>query len=98
MPQEEFLIRLKMTNKVSSASKRKSEGVHSGKRTERALIQKTADTIKSEFVQEGLSYVQYLINEVLRQAGLSFKSVKWLAAFGPFIKFKRPTGVAHRAL
>ena len=91
MPADEFSIRLKMTKKVSSASKPMAEGGHSGKRTERALIQKTADTIKSEFVQGGLSHIQLLIDEVLRQTVFSTNIVKGLAAFDPFIMIKRPT-------
>ena len=37
MPVDEFLTRLKMTNKVPKASKQKSEGVHSGKRVDSPL-------------------------------------------------------------
>ena len=93
-PVEEFLTRLKMTNKVSKACKLKSEGVHSGKKVDKALVQKTASTIRSEFVHDGQTYIQYLIGEVLRQAGLSSNIVKGLAAFDPFIMFRRPTEVA----
>ena len=57
MPAAEFFIRLKMTNEVSPAGKRKSRRVHSGKSTERTLIQKTADTTKSEFVQDRQSSI-----------------------------------------
>ena len=93
---EEFLIRLNMSNKVTTASKRKAEGVHSGKRVERAILQKTTDTIKAEFVQDGLQYLQCLIGEVLRQTGLSSNIIKGLAAFDAFIMFKRPIEVALR--
>ena len=93
---EEFLIRLNMSNKVTTASKRKAEGVHSGKRIERAILQKTTDTIKAEFVQDGLQYLQCLIGEFLRQAGLSSNIIKGLAAFDPFIRFRRPIEVALR--
>ena len=48
----EFLVRLNTTNKVASARKRKAEGVHSGERSDRALVQKTAETLKAEFVQD----------------------------------------------
>ena len=88
----EFLIRLNISNKVTTASKRKAEGVHSGKRVERAILQRTTDTIKSEFVQDGLQYLQSLIREVLQQAGLSSNIIKGLAAFDPFILFKRHSG------
>ena len=96
MAPEEFFIQLQMSKKVSTACKRKSEGVHSGKRSERFLIQKTADTIKSEFVQDMLSYVQHLTSEVLRQTELSSKFIKGLAAFDLHIMFKRPLEVALR--
>ena len=93
---EEFLLRLNISNKVATASKRKAEGVHSGKRIERAILQKTADTINAEFVQDGLQNLQCLIGEVLRQTGLSSNIIKGLAAFDPFIMFKRPTEVVLR--
>ena len=86
---EEFLIRLNMSNKVATASKRKAGGVHSGKRIERAILQKTADTIKAEVVQDGLQYLQCLIGEVLHPTGLSSNIIK-----GLFIMLKRPTEVA----
>ena len=38
MTEEEFLIRLKITNKVSAASKQNSGGIHSGKKVDRAMI------------------------------------------------------------
>ena len=62
MEPEEILIRRNVTNKVSTASERKAEGFLSGKRSERALIQKTADTIRSEFIQDALSYIQHCIS------------------------------------
>ena len=92
----EFLVRLNMTNKVASACKRKAEGVHSGKRSDRALVQKTAETIKTEFVQDAMAYLKHLLSEVLRQAGLSSNIIKGLAAFDPHIMVKRPTEVALR--
>ena len=85
-----------MTNKVASACKRKAEGVHSGKRSDRALVQKTAETIKTEFVQDAMAYLKHLLSEVLRQAGLSSNIIKGLAAFDPHIMVKRPTEVALR--
>ena len=93
---EEFLIRFNMSKNVATASKRNAEGVHSGKRIEKAILQKTADTIKAEFVQHGLQYLQCFIGEVLRQAGLNSNIIKRLAAFDPFIMFKRPIEVALR--
>ena len=47
------------------------------------MIQKSAGTIKSDFVHDGQSYLQYLIGEVLRQAGISPNIIKGLAAFDP---------------
>ena len=96
MSRDEFLIRLNIKNTVTTASKRKAEGVHSGKRVERAILQKMTDTIKSEFVQDGLQYLQCLIREVLQQAGLSSNVFKGLAAFDHLILFKRPIEVALR--
>ena len=96
MPVEEFLIRLQTTNKVTRACKLKAEGNHSGKKADKALVQKTALTMKTEFVRDGQAYLQYLIGEVFRQAWLSSNIVKGLAAFDPFIMLRRPTEVALR--
>ena len=96
MSAEEYLIRLQMTNKVTRACKLKSEGIHSGKRADKALVQKTALTMKTEFIRDGQAYLRYVIGEVLRQAGLSSNIVKGLAAFDPFIMLRRPTEVALR--
>ena len=96
MPVEEILTRLQMTNKVARACKLKAEGIHSGKKVDKSLVQKTASTMKAEFVRDGQAYLQYLIGEVLRQAGLSSNIVKGLAAFDPFIMLRRPTEVALR--
>ena len=96
MPVDEFLTRLKMTNKVSKASKQKAEGIHSGKRVEKNVIAKTAGTVKGEFVRDGQSYLQFLVGEVLRRAGLSSNLVKGLAAFDPFVMFKRPIDITLR--
>ena len=54
--------------------------------------------MKAEFVRDGQSNLQYLVSEVLRQAGLSSNIVKGLAAFDPFVMFKGPTDVALRHL
>ena len=96
MPVDEFLTRLKMANKVSKASKQKAEGIHSGKRVEKDVINKTAGTVREEFVRDGQSYLQFLIGEVLRRTGLISNLVKGLAAFDPYVMFKRPTDVALR--
>ena len=93
---EEYLVRLKLTNKVSSASNAKAEGMHFGKKSERPAILATTETVKSDFVKDSQQYVQYLINEVLRQTGLTTNIVKGMATFDPFILFKRPMDVALR--
>ena len=96
MPADEFLTRLKMTNKVAKSCKQKAEGVHSGKKIDRAAVQKTATTIKNDFVRDTQSYLQYLIGTVLRQAGLCSNLVRGLAAFDPHIMVHRATEVALR--
>ena len=96
MPVGEFITRLKMANKVSKASKQKAEGIQSGKRVEKDVINKTAGTVREEFVRDGQSYLQFLIGEVLRRTGLNSNLVKGLAAFDPYVMFKRPTEVALR--
>ena len=83
-----------MTNKVAKASKQKAEGIHSGKRVNKAIIQKTAGTVKADFVRDGQSYLQFLVSEVLRRAGLCSDIVKGLAGFDPLIMFNRPREVA----
>ena len=94
--EEEYLVRLELTNKVSSASKAKAEGMHFGKKSERPAILATTETVKSGFIKDSQQYVQYLINEVLRQTGVTTNIVKGIANFDPFILFKRPMDVALR--
>ena len=96
MSVEEFLIRQKLTSKVNTASKQKSEGIHSGTEATPATIQKTADTVKTNFVTSALQYIGYLLDVTLRQSGLNSDIVKGLAAFDPFILHKRPVEVALR--
>ena len=98
MQADEFLTRLKMTKKVAKASKQQSEGVHSGKKVDRAAVQKTATTIKNDndFVRDTQSYLQHLIGAVLRQASLCSNLVRGLAAFDPYVMVHRPTEVALR--
>ena len=93
---EEYLIRLRLSHKVSSASKAKAEGMHFGKKSERPAILVTTKTVKSDFVKDSQQYIQYLINEVLRQTGLTTNIVKGMAAFDPLILFKRPMEIALR--
>ena len=70
--------------------------MHFGKKSERPAILATTETVKSDFVKDSQQYVQYLINEVLRQTGLTTNIVKGMATFDPFILFKRPMDVALR--
>ena len=93
---EEYLIRLRLSHKVSSASKAKAEGMHFGKKSERPAVLVTTETVKSDFVKDSQQYIQYLINEVLRQTGLTTNIVKGMAAFDPLILFKRPMEIALR--
>ena len=94
MPADGFLTRLKMTNKVTKASKQKAESIHSGKRVDKAVIQNTAGSVKADFVRDGQSYLQFLVSEVPRRAGLCSDIVKGLVAFDPITMFKKPTEVA----
>ena len=50
--------------------------------------------MKTAFVKDSQQYIQFLINEVLNRTGLTSSIVKGLAAFDPFIMFKRPMEVA----
>ena len=70
LPVDEFLTRLNMKNKVTKASKQRSEGVLTGKKTDKSTIQKTAVSVKNDFVQDCQNYLQFLIGGILRQAGL----------------------------
>ena len=96
LPVDEFLTRLNMKNKVAKASRQKSEGIHSGKKSDRPAVQKTAETIKNDFVRDCQNFIQFLIGGVLHQAGLCPNLVRGLAAFDPYIMVKRPTEVALR--
>ena len=70
--------------------------MHLNKKSEKAAIDKTAAVVTSSFVKEELQFIQYLINQVLSQAGLSSELIKGLAAFDPFVLFKRPSEVGLR--
>ena len=98
LPEDEYLVRLKLSNRVGTAGKARAEGIHFGKKSERPAIQATAETVKTAFVKDSQLYVQFLINEVLKRVGLTSNIVKGLAAFDPFIMFKRPMDVALKHL
>ena len=85
-----------MKNKVTKASKQRSEGVLTGKKADKSTVQKTAVSVKNDFVQDCQSYLQFLIGGILRQAGLCSNLIRGLAAFDPCIMVKRPTEVALR--
>ena len=93
---DEFLVRQKLTQKVSTASKQKAEGIHSGSDSSPSVIQKTTETVKTSFATSACQYVGYLLDTILRQSGLNSDIVKRLAAFDPFILHKRPIEVALR--
>ena len=78
---EEYLLRLKLTNKVSAAGKAKAEGMHFGKKAERPAILATTETVKADFIKDNQQYVQYFINEVLRHTGLTTNIKKGMATF-----------------
>ena len=96
LPVDEFLTRLNMKNKVTKASKQRSEGVLTEKKADKSTIQKTAVSVKNDFVQDCQNYLQFLIGGILRQAGLCSNLIRGLAAFDPCIMVKRPTEVALR--
>ena len=96
LTEEDFLIRLRLVNKVATASKQSAEIVHLNKKSETAAIDKTADEATSSFAKEGLHFIQYLLKEVLNQTGLRSEIVKGLAAFDPFILVKKPSEVGLR--
>ena len=94
--QEDFLVRFRLASKLATASKQSAEIVHLNKKSKKTAIDKTAAEATSSFVKEGLQFIQYLISQVLSQAGLSSEMVKGLAAFDPFVLFKRPSEVGLR--
>ena len=96
LTEEDFLIRLRLVNKVATASKQSAEIVRIKKKYENAAIDKTADEETSSFAKEGLHFIQHLLKEVLNQTGLRSEIVKGLAAFDPFILLKRPSEVGLR--
>ena len=94
LPGDEYLVRLKLSNRVGTASKARAESIHFGKKSERPAIQATTETVRAAFVKDSQQYIQFLINETLKRVGLTSITVKGLAAFDPFILFKRPMDVA----
>ena len=93
MDEAEFLLRQKLTYKVTTASKHRSEGTHSGTGADQATIKKTADRLKSGFASDGLQFLNFLIESVLQQSGFSSDIIKGLASFDPLVLFKRSTNL-----
>ena len=92
----EFLVRIKMINKVAAASNLKAAGLHFNKKSSKAVIYKTADSAKADFITSAKKYIEHLLGAVLKQTGLSSDIVKGLAALDPYNMLKRPTEVALR--
>ena len=93
---EFFRIRQKLTLKVNTASKQKAEGIHSGTDASPSVVQKMAETVKTNFVTSAFQYIGFLLDATRRQSGLNSDIVKGLAAFDPFNLHRRPTEVALR--
>ena len=87
---EQFLHRLKLTSRVSSACKLKAERVHFGKQADKAVIAKTADDLKEEFADKAKKYVRFFLEGFLNQSGVASDIVKGLACFDPYVLFKTP--------
>ena len=94
--EEDSFVRFRLTTKIAAASKQSAEVIHLNKKSEKAAIDKTAAEATSSFVKKGLQFIQYLVRQVLGQAGLSSEVIKGLAAFDPFALFKRPSEVGLR--
>ena len=91
MVADEFLIQLKMVQKVTAASNLKAAGILFNKKSSKAVINKTAEPAKSDFITDAMKHFVYLLGKVLRHTGLSSDVIKRLAAVDPYIMFKRPT-------
>ena len=80
MEADEFRIRQKLTSRVNTASKQEAEGIHSVTDATKSTIQKSTDTVKTDFVTSALHYIGYLLDRTLRQPCLNSDFVKGLAA------------------
>ena len=96
MDGDDFLTRLRLSSKVPHACKQRAEGLHSGKKSEAAAIQKTAKELQEEFITDGLKYIGHLLDGLHKQAGLNTHIIKGLAAFDPVVLFKQPPASALR--
>ena len=70
--------------------------MHSRKKSEAAVIQKTAKQLQEEFVTDGLKYIGHLLDGLRKQVGLNTDIIKGLAAFDPAVFFKQPPASALR--
>ena len=95
MDDEDFLVRLKIASKVTTASNLKAAGLFN-KKSSKAAINKTSETAKSDFVSSVKDFIKFLLSGVLQHTELGSDLVKGLAAFDPYILFKRPVEVALR--
>ena len=93
---DNFLTRLRLSSKVPHACKQKAEGLHSGKKSETAAIQKTAKQLKEEFATDGLKYIGHLLDGFHKQVRLNSHIIKGLAAFDPVVLVKQPPASALR--
>ena len=81
MDGKEFLTQLRFSNKVTNACKQKAEGLHSGKKSELAAIQKTAKQFQEGITTDALKYIGFLLDGLHGQVGLNTHIIKGLAAF-----------------
>ena len=96
MSDEDFLVRLKIASKVTTASNLKAAGLHFNKKSSKAAINKTAESAKSDFVGSARDFIKFLLSGVLQHTELGSDLIKGLAAFDPHILFRRPVEVALR--
>ena len=96
MSDEDFLVRLKIASKVTTASNLKAAGLHFNKKSSNAAINKTAESAKSDFVGSARDFIKFLLSGVLQHTELGSDLIKGLAAFDPHILFRRPVEVALR--
>ena len=96
MDDEDFLVRLKIASKVTTASNLKAAGLHFNKKSSETAIKKTAETARSDFVASAKDFIKFPLSGVLQHTELGSDLIKGLAAFDPYILFKRPVEVALR--
>ena len=85
MDEDEFLIRLKVVNKVTAASNLKAAGLHFNKKSSKVAIDETAETAKTDFVTSAKKFIEFFLLGVLQDTGISSDIIKGLAAFDPYI-------------